>query len=247
MRRFILLSFISTLSTSVMAVNPVQGFYAGILGEVSHAPTSYPIVFSQDLMLFHGTVHNSSIGGGAGGVLGYRIKNFHLQGEILYNYVTSATLTVDNCTLQSPFIQTPVGFCSQDRFQADRLGFNGNNTALYALFNVLYDITCFEDETTLVPYVGLGIGEARITKRVNFINSSNIFFHTSHGNSLSLNGAAAQGIIGVSFYLDDYAWIGVDYRHLRTRNQANVANSAYALNTLNFSVNASFDNSADEG
>jgi len=242
MKQLIKLSLVSVLalSNSVFALNPVQGLYGGLIGEVSGGPSSHPIRFTRDNMDFVGDVKYNTLGGGGGAVLGYRIQKFRVEGEILYNRIAYDTLTVGSCIIQSPNVLTPIGVCPQDAFQKDALGFNGSSSAIYGLFNGYFDFVTYESDNYIVPYVGLGIGGAKVKNSRNFVNTNTL---ASRGNSNTSTSAAVQGILGISFYLDDFTWAGMDYRYLTTNSLEDFGNKRYAVNTLNFNLNFSFDNS----
>lgn len=273
MKQLIQFGLISSLlvSQSALAINPIQGFYGGIIAGMSHSNVStYPLTFFPvGIPSFKGIVNNSSIGGGGGAALGYRIQRFRVEGEAFFNYISSGTLTLNGCTLESPAVTTPTGICDKDvgvnglanRKQA---GFNGSNTAAYGLVNVYYDFFSDDPESTIFPYIGVGIGGARLKKSVNFY--ANVFKTDtvpapSIGGSVSASSPAAQGIIGIGFFLDDYVWASMDYRYLttntisryeptstntrtRTRMQHGL-DTRYTLSTLNFSINFAFDDSSD--
>ena len=239
MKQLIQLGLLASLalSNSVFAVNPVQGFYGGLMAEGSRGPGNNIIDFHHDNMMFSGTVNYSSIGGGGGGVIGYKIRNFRIEAEALYNRVSYDSLTVGSCTFVTPTIITPKGQCPQD-IQKDGLGFNGSTSAVYGMLNGYYDFVTYGGDSNVVPYVGLGIGKSRVKNSSNFINTKT---KASKGHSDTTSSSAAQGILGVSYYLDDYTWAGMDYRYLTTNSLKSFANSRYAINSLNFNVNFAFD------
>ena len=255
MKQLIQFSLISGLlmSHSALALNPIQGFYGGALASISHGPSSYPLSFELKNENFSGTVNNSTLGGSGGAVLGYRMQKFRLEGEALFNYTPTGTLTLGACTLESPSVISPTGNCSKV-LQENNVGFNGSTSTAYAMINAYFDFISYDSENNVVPYVGFGIGGSRLKKSVNFENS--VTKDSINGASVTANSTAAQFILGVSFFLDDYAWAGMDYRYLTTNtiqnsdinilgNTFNFQNSRYALNTLNFNINFSFDNSAN--
>ena len=248
MKRLIQLCLL-LISTTTFALNPVQGFYIGLLGEMSSGPGSYTLEFRElpDPTVFVGQVNNSRISGGGGGMLGYRYQNFRLEGEVLYNWVSSGTLTIADCTLQSPAVQTPTGNCvGLDRFDQNLLGFNGSVAATYGLVNAYWDFINYNSDSGVFPYVGLGVGYAQIINRGNFVKTNFVRGSPSHGTNSSFTSIAAQGILGVGMFLDDFTWGGMDYRYLSTNTIKNYGNSRYAINTINFTISLAFDTAKDK-
>lgn len=246
MKQLIQLNLITTLllSQSALATNPIQGFYAGFLAEISRGVPNYTLTFVQDNLVYGGTINNSIVGGGGAAIIGYRIQNVRLEGEILVNYVAAGTLNLGTCTLESPAVRTPTGICA-NALTENAVGFNGSTTAGFGFANVFYDFMSYDTEQTLVPYIGLGIGVSQLKKSVNFVNTTTLENRQSIGYSVLSRSSAAQVILGLSFFLDDYAWAGMDYRYVTTNTLENNNNARYALNTLNFNINFSFDNSAN--
>lgn len=266
-RGSILLSMLS--NQLAFALDPIQGFYGGVFGELSHAtPVYYLVNFSPppDIMAptetFLGRVKNSKIGAGGGGVLGYRLYNFRVEGEGFYNWVSAGTLQVGTCTLQSPDVLTPTDPFGDpgcpldiDSFAVNRTGFNGSTTSIMAMFNAYYDFYTADSESAIVPYIGVGIGGGRSESRINIINTLQPLpngITASAGSKSAFNNTAAQGIVGVSVFIDDYTWASMDYRYLSTgrinydnTKFINQNNDRFSLQMLTFNVNFSFDNSAD--
>jgi hypothetical protein len=268
-----------TLSTLSHASNPIQGFYGGVIAGISHGPAHYDYIDTVTLFsatapstpirsgTYSSIVNNSLIGAGGGGHIGYRLNSFRLEAEGFYNYTSAGTVSLIDCTLESPAVLTPTGDCTNyPLLKENGVGFNGSTGAFYGLFNVYYDFVGLADEQadhSIIPYIGLGIGAARIRHSRNFVDT--IDPQTSIGISEAASAGAFQGILGVSFFLDDYAWIGVDLRYLRTSNLSDTPNKntskgtfsggiveiknvqsfsnlTYGLGFINISVNASFDN-----
>ncbi|MDI1352916.1 MAG: hypothetical protein PSV35_09175 [bacterium] len=233
------------------AFSPIDGFYGGLLGEVSHVATKDTIQFVEDGSTFKGTVGYSPISGGAGGMLGYKYRHFRIEAELLYNRVSKGPLTVGTCTLQSPNVLTPTGQCpvgQYDHFKVNALGYSGSSAAIYGLVNGFWDFFSYDSEATVVPYLGLGLGKVQIKNKSNFVNTITL---ASLDHSTSLSSAAYQGILGISYYMDDFTWATMDFRYLSTQNSTkknvlttNLGNPKYTLSTLNFTVNFAFDKGA---
>jgi len=244
MKQLVQLSILSNLliSSAVFALNnPVQGFYAGILAGISHGPSNDTVHFREDDMHFTGTVGYSSVGGGGGAVLGYKLSHFRLEAEMMYNRISTGPLQVGTCTLVSPNILSPTGFCPRgeyDRFQAKGLAYSGSSATTWGLINFYYDFFTPNSYTNVVPYIGFGVGGVQIR---NFSDFTNTNTSISHGNNITFTTSAAQGVVGLSYYMDDFTWLGMDYRLATTKSLTQIQDSRYTLNALNFNINFAFD------
>lgn len=278
MKKVIQLGILSNLlinSAAFALNNPIQGFYAGIMAGISHGPASDQVVFEErvsrtNTQRFTGKVTYSSVGGGGGAVLGWKFSHVRLEGELLYNRISTGPLLVDpgGCTLQSPNVFSPTGVCTPgtgdpgtyDRFRLRGLAYSGSSAVTYGLFNVYFDFFSPESYQT-VPYVGIGIGKAQIRNFNDFINTNigsspstypdgtvnpNASEGLSHGHTVTVTTTAVQGILGVSYYMDDFTWAGMDLRYTTTPaltqiSDASAAKKSYALTSLNFNINFAFD------
>lgn len=262
MKQLIQLGVVSSLliGQSSFAINPIQGWYVGVLAGVSLGPSSYPTLFDTSGFYFPppltnpfpnnlliGTVNNNTIGGGGGGAVGFRMQQFRVEGELFYNYFNAQNFQTGNCILQRPHLLTPIGTCElyyngYNVFEVLGAGFKGSTYGIYGLVNAYYDFMSYDNEKFIVPYVGLGLGGVRLTKSFNFTSN---YTTNSIGLSDSATTAAAQGIVGFSYYLDDYAWLGIDYRYLTSRAITTFSyESRYSINTINVNANFSFDNAS---
>lgn len=238
------------INSMAFSMNPIQGFYGGILGEISHGPSSEPVIFKQDATVFIGKVNYSSISGGGGAMIGYKYLHFRAEGELLINRISTGPVTVGTCTIENKNAPTPTGACPAgiyDHFKANALGFSGNSTAYYGLFNAIWDFYSDTTESDIAPYLGLGGGYASIRNGNSFVHTTTQY---SSGSVSSTNGAAFQGILGISYYMDDFTWASLDFRYLTAQRKANqeaiannISTSRYTLNTLNITVNFAFDHS----
>lgn len=241
MKQLIQLGIISNLllSTTSFALNPVQGFYVGLIGEVSRGPSSSDEVFTFTTagITVPGKVSYSPISGGAGATFGYKFRHFRLEAEILYNRISTGPFEVGSCTLQSSNVETPTGACPAWIY--DRaLGYNGSSAAFYGMANAFWDFFSYENNSPTVPFIGVGLGKAQIKTGSNFTNTIS---DATIGATRTNSSTAAQGIIGVSYFMDDYAWVALDYRYLTTNSLSAVNKNRYTLNTLNFTVDFAFD------
>lgn len=250
MKQLIKLGLLSPLfCTPIFALNPVNGFYGGLLAEISHGPSDAPIYFREDNMVFRGKVSYSPVSGGGGLMLGYKYGHMRGEAEFLINRISTGPVTVGTCIIQNKNVATPTGLCppgEYDRFQAKALGYSGSSTARYALINGIWDFFSYEHPSEVVPYLGMGFGMSSIKNGSSFINTNTLY---SHGQTLTGTGTAYQGIVGISYYMDDFTWCSMDYRYVSTSQKAdirpelgtNIPSKNYSLQTINFTINFAFD------
>jgi outer membrane protein W len=237
--------------TPVFALNPVQGFYFGLLGGISHGPSNAPIAFREDGQAFKGTVGYSIVGGGGGIMLGYKYSHLRGEAELLVNRFSTGPVTVGTCIIENEDIGATSGLCPEgtyDHFKSKALGYSGNSTAMYGLVNGIWDFFSSEGQGSsgAAPYLGFGLGMSSVKNGSSFVNTKTQY---SHGQTPTSTGPAYQGILGISYYMDDYTWCSMDFRYLSTNIKAetnhdinlNLPSRNYAIQTLNFTFNAAFD------
>ncbi|KTD40102.1 outer membrane beta-barrel protein [Legionella parisiensis] len=252
MRQIIKFGFILGLmaSSNAFSSDPVEGLYLNLLGQISHA-SSPDINFTINNLASLGTIQLGPVGGGVGAALGYKIKNFRTEAELLFNINNYGSLKSGSCTLISPKVLGPEGVCPA-AFVDTGLGFNGNVIGVYGLVNVYYDFQFTNDSgdnSNFVPYLGAGFGGAFIQHHAAFITNEqcitlgtcapiiNESFNTSN------TGFAAQGIVGFYYYLDDFTTLGLDFRYVSTlsfsknNNSSNSVNDTFGISTINLTAN----------
>lgn len=169
-------------------------------------------------------------GGDFAGQLGYRICNFRLEAELLFNFIPLSHLKIAGTTIGRHVTGiNPIRLSGQNNFGT-------------AFANAYYDFYDEENDPTWVPYIGLGVGYSYIrdtfTLTVPFLFARR-FSYTARGSKSTPMG---QGIIGLSYYCSDNLAFGLDYRYLATRNIRRFHGRA-STNTLNFSLNYWFADS----
>jgi hypothetical protein len=252
MKQLIQLGILSSvlISSPASAINPVQGFYGGLMAGMSHGPSNNQIAFYEPIdsvsyQLFTGKVSYGIVGAGGGGMLGYKLSHLRLEAELFYNRVSTGPLEIDpgGCTIQNVNIQTPTGVCTPgvyDAFKAKAVGFRGTSSVTFGLINFYYDFFSYDNQAQLVPYIGLGIGQARIQNYNNLVDTKTTYSRgiANHG---SLSSSAMQGIFGASYYMDDFTWAGMDLRYTTTKSLPLMDNKSYSLMALMFNINFAFD------
>lgn len=244
MKQIIKFGFIlSLISNNAFCAQPVEGFYFGLVGEISHAPNPQ-LGFTIDGVPFTGQITLGPVGGGFATSIGYKIQNFRLEGEFLYNINNYGELEVGSCTLVSPTVLGPQGTCPAFVVE-NGLGFNGSTMGFYGLFNAFYDFTSSDPNVNFVPYLGLGLGAAIIRNQGNIESNqySGINPAITFTSNSSQSGFALQGIVGFYYYLDDFTTLGLDFRYVSTmngnnnNNNNNSSSSQYGISTINLVFN----------
>ncbi len=236
------------LNTASYALDPVQGFYGGVFigGSLSSGVTFNLTKPTSQSVLINGKLSYSPYGNG-GGELGYRINQFRVESELFYNYSPYKSITL-------------VGHKYTSRKSGSGFRYKGQTGTGAIMINGIFDAFFVGEDSDLVPYVGLGIGYARVqnsikfycnnvnigTQNIAFINNDKSCALTPNPNGadsnlkVSTSAGAAQGILGISYYMDDYVMFGLDVRQFSTRNIKEF-NHKVQFTTLNLSFNGAFD------
>lgn len=227
-------------SSSVFAVEPAMGWYAGFMLGASYAPSQDFTIYNTPF--FQGPrVANVSynILGNFGGQFGYRCNKFRYEAELVYNRNKIKDITVGGFTLNND--PTAVLFPAGGNI---RTRIKGNTSLAAAFFNAYYE---FYDEdyaeTSFVPYVGLGLGYANVKNNASFETWIDPI-HTHYRNSVSGNAPIGQAILGINYFFSDNVSLGTDFRYMKSKN-INAFDSSVSIGTWNILVmNFSFDQPA---
>lgn len=229
-----LISFLF-LSTTTHALNPMSGPYAGLVVGASYVPKS-TLEFTNPLTYGTTTLTAGTLAydimGNIGGQIGYRLcDNYRIEGEFTYNFVPYAYLTLNDVTFHTPDSSTGVRM-------------RGNRAAGIGFINAYYDAFGNFSSNT-VPYVGVGVGYAYLYNFVEFF--SNDVYISGTRKSMYTARAAGQVILGLSYYMDDFAAFSIDGRYLSTATGQVTTSRGQEFNTnmqtysMNLVFNGAFD------
>jgi outer membrane protein OmpA-like peptidoglycan-associated protein len=96
---------------------------------------------------------------------------------------------------------------------------SGKNSSIAGMINVLYD---FNLSSAWKPYVGVGIGAARVTGELSTSDATRTFDNSS-------NKFAYQGIVGVGYQINPSVDLTLDYRYMATQNPSFTTSSGRTL------------------
>ncbi|MCP0913606.1 MULTISPECIES: outer membrane protein [Legionella] len=225
-------------NTSLFAANPIPGIYLGIFIGGSYAPST-DITFLAPTNLTSSCLPPTSTSSGCGttttgeltysgfgaigGQIGYRIDQFRIEVEPMVNYNPYQKITVGTTRYNSPKSSTG-------------LRLKGSTTTGAIMLNGYYDFYTPGSSSDFAPYLGAGIGYARVNNSMRFYYNNETLQYTKIVENNS--SPAAQGIIGAAYFLDDYTWFGLDYRYLTTKT-IDILNSRVQIHSINLSFNGS--------
>lgn len=255
MKNLLKMSLVGLLASSTaFSATPEDGWYAGLMGELSYAPSldfrlsstsfynintfltflGYPPLLSPA-----GEVKYSHVGGGGGGQVGYRYCGFRFEGELLFNTSSYDKLSIGGYSLTD---NTNAALA----FPFSNLTINGSTTLGAGLFNIYYDFYDMNgDDISWVPYVGLGIGYGYVQNKLSLDYNTTPTATTVVSTTLvdfkeNTSTPVGQAILGISYLFNDSFSMGLDYRYLTTREISGF-NERLTLHTLNLNFNYWFD------
>lgn len=238
------LTTLMACSLSTFAINPVEGWYAGLYLGVSLPPsTTFNVVTPFEQLPVADTTLSYSVMGGIGGEVGYRCDHLRGEGQILYNNNPFNTLTINNSIqINGSRTITPT--------ETYPLSMQGQTNTLGLMANAYYDFyTLTQDNVArIVPYAGLGIGYAYVKSNIEFKEDG---VPVANGSaSANFDSAAAQAIVGSNYFLDDFTTLGLDFRYFSTLK--NTQKGPQGVNNLTtraqfYSINLVFNGAFDVG
>lgn len=232
------------------ALNPIPGWYAGLIVGGSKAPdirfnVKDPIgILSRnpvDMISGQGVI-TSSVLGNVGGQVGYRMNHLRVEGEFFYNNNPYSHLTDHGTSVPNSGSSTSsANFFSRPK----PLTFDGYTNTYALMFNGFYDIYISNYTENWVPYVGLGAGFEQVENNIDFlINGSSAANSTF---SQQNNHLAGQAIAGVSYFITDYVSFNADFRYLSAFRSSTVNTrvtsfqSRPQIYSINLIVNSAFN------
>ncbi len=203
-RVFKLVLFILCLTTPIaFALNPVQDWYAGMIIGGNYTPS---IKFNGVLSKFNkyeeGKLTYSNLID-IGGQVGYRVENTRLELEGLFNNSPYNGITIGNTFINASNTSST-------------LAIQGYTNTYAIMVNGYYDAFGLFDWENVVPYAGIGVGGSYVSSTIEFYYDETAITQTqrtSHDYLFIL-----QGIIGLSYFLDDFTSFGLDFRYLTNTN-----------------------------
>ena len=230
-----------TISKLALAVNPVPAWYGGlVLGVSSTQSANINNSFQSALPRTEATLKYNP-GGNIAVQAGYRFNHFRAEGEFLYNYAPYSQINTANGTIKKQkksniIPSTPISNTIPSEISV--LTMDGKTNTGAFLVNGFYDFYSTEDAFNWTAYVGLGIGYAMVTNNLKIYKSSAEIADDRWSKSVTT--PAAQGIIGVGYFVDDFTSINLDFRYLATKS-IEPFNSRNEIASLNVTLNGSFD------
>lgn len=211
---------------SIYAINPVQALYGGISLGGSYMPSSSFTVKNPITNLTLPGKLTRSVLGNFTADLGYRIHHYRVEGELFINSNPYQSLAIGGYTI------------NKNSSSSTTLALGGQTTIGAFLANGFYDFYSTEEGCNVAPYVGIGIGYAYVMNSINFYyNNIKIPNSTFTYNT---GAPAAQGIIGLSYFLDNFATVGIDFRYFAT-SKISKLDTTPQVASINLTVNGAFD------
>jgi len=222
------------LGSSAYAANPVQGWYAGIMLGGSYAPSvsgnlyipAYPLApgISIPALSIPAKLKYGGYGNIAGQLVYRFFDHYRVEGELVGNKNPYKRLTIGSVVITAPKSSTT-------------LRMKGGTTTGAFLVNGFYDFFTPGADSAFSPYLGVGVGYAHVSDTLKFYYN-NVYISGSRYKASS-NAAAAQGIIGAGYFLDDFTWFGLDFRYL-TSKKIPATDARLQVASINLLFNGTF-------
>ena len=221
-------TFLFLMLNAAVNAAPKQGWYAGLTLGVSK-PKSHDYVFNNPIRRTPQVGDLNYAGfGDIGGQLGYRVEQFRIEGQFIYNYNPYNKLTTPTNTFLG----------RKDSIPYQMKGYTGIGAIM---LNGYFDLMSMNAPSGLYPYLGLGVGYADITNTLSFVQARGTAVERRLKQRPGNYGApAAQFIVGLGNYLDDFTSVNLEYHYL-TAKAHTPFNNRPQVNMLNLTFNGTFD------
>lgn len=166
-----------------------------------------------------------------GGQIGYRFcDNYRLEVEGLYN--------------KNPYNFFRIGDYTLYNNSGETTGYRleGSTSTGIAFINGYYDFLG-DGSNNLVPYVGVGAGYAYIHDVIKLYYNEVLVIPDGNGFRNNNTSAMGQGIVGFSYFMDDFFSVGLDARYYASPKITVTTQSGFShdVNMQVYSVNAFFN------
>ena len=244
MKRLGLLALLLT-NASAYAVNPVQGWYGGMLLGFNYTPSTnftFPTTFVPppeviglipaipthvDITLNYKTM------GQIAGEVGYRCGNYRVEGQLGYNNSPYSSLKLEGSGGKSITLFAPS--------TSQHYTFEGSTDTISGMINGYYDFIPTEPDANLAPFVGLGLGYAYTQNVINM----NFWYNSTEIReariSRTTTSPAGQVMIGASYFLDDFTAFSLDLRYFTTQKKSEVLQARVQVASVNLTFNGAFN------
>ncbi|KTC65936.1 Uncharacterised protein (plasmid) [Legionella adelaidensis] len=198
MKKLFLISLLLVCVTPLNAANPKTGWYGQILVGGNYAfPNDITFIDPNTLLVTEGDLKYTGYGQIALAV-GYRFfPQFRAEAEFLLMGNRYKEITANGNT----YIYATKNL---------NLRFEGQTNTGAVLANGIFDFV--GPGMDFAPYVGAGIGYARINNSLKFYLNNQYVQGTRINDSFDT--PVVQGILGAGYYLDDLTWFGLDFRYM---------------------------------
>ena len=245
MKPFIKTSVLALLlaNGTTYAFNPVQGWYGGVLIGINYTPSSNfsrvktveltnvttPFTFMSSSNMEYGTM------GALGGQFGYRSGKYRLEGQFLYNnspYRSMGVTTTRPNGDQNTFSIYAPSTSTEFRLE-------GSTDSGLGMVNGFYDFLPDDPRSNVAPYIGLGVGYTY------FSNNLRVYYNEVNLDAARVKEAitspAGQAILGMSYFVDDFASFAVDVRYFTSTAKSKFLDSRLQVYTVNLAFNGAFN------
>ena len=239
------------LSRMAYALDTIPGWYAGLIVGGSKPPEIDFNVLTPVERHSGQSILTYSVLGNVGGQIGYRKKQFRVEGEFFYNNNPYKHLNIDGVDI--PNEGAPATTIQQLSIQSKTVSnpftFSGYTNTYAWMFNGFYDFYLPNYTEHFVPYVGLGLGVEEVVNYLEFFNNGSATQNSTSSQSSYKNVSnyfAGQAVVGLSYFVTDHSSFAFDFRYLSSFKRdafidiARLSQHRPQLYSVNFVFNSAF-------